>query len=198
MRSFCFGLAAVCALAAAAAPAAQAQMRDGELGWRPYVDERTGTQVDFPATMFSVEAGEPERGTGRVFESSDGRARFSAYTLENEGGETPRSYLRKFLKVDPSTIDYRRVTDRFFAVSGIRDGEVYYSRCNFHGAMHCIYISYPESELRAWDGIVTRISLSLRGPRNASARRYSEFDRHRRRKRAIQRKQRLMPRFRGA
>ena len=63
------------------------------------------------------------------------------------------------------------MTDRFFAVSGIRDGEVYYSRCNFHGRMHCIYISYPQRELRAWDGIVTRISLSLRAPRNASAQR---------------------------
>ena len=106
-----------------------------------------------------------------MFESDDGRAKFSAYALENEEGDTPRTYLRKFLKVNPSTIDYRRVTDRFFAVSGVRGGEVYYSRCNFYGAMHCIYISYPQRELRAWDGIVTRISLSLRGPRNASARR---------------------------
>jgi hypothetical protein len=36
--------------------------------------------------------------------------------------------------------------------------------------MHCIYMSYPERELRAWDRIVTRISLSLRGPRNAARR----------------------------
>ena len=127
--------------------------------------------MDFPSALFPVDAGLPERGTGRVFESADGRAKFAAYALDNEERDTPRSYLRKFLKVDPSTIDYRRVTDRFFAVSGIRNGEVYYSRCNFHGAMHCIYISYPERELRAWDGIVTRISLSLRGPRNHKAQR---------------------------
>ncbi|MGD9919912.1 MAG: hypothetical protein AB7V13_00455 [Pseudorhodoplanes sp.] len=149
----------------------QAQSDTAQPGWRTYVDERTGTRVDFPATLFPVEAAEPERGVGRVFNSSDGRATFSAYALDNEEGHTPQSYLRNFLKVDPRTIDYRRVTRRFFAVSGVRDGEVYYSRCNFHGRMHCIYLSYPERELRAWDGIVTRISLSLRGPRNASARR---------------------------
>ncbi len=173
MSSLRSGFSAVCALAAISAlpHIAQAQMRVGDLGWRPYVDERTGTRVDFPQALFPVDGGATERGTGRVFESEDGRARFSAYALENEEGDTPRSYLRKFLKVNPSTIDYRRVTDRFFAVSGVRNGEVYYSRCNFHGRMHCIYISYPERELRAWDGIVTRISLSLRGPRNASARR---------------------------
>jgi hypothetical protein len=140
------------------------------LGWRPYVDERTGTRVDFPAGLFTVDAGEPERGTGRVFESADGRATFSAYALDNDEGHTPESYLRRFLKVDPSTIDYRRVTNRFFAISGVRDGRVYYSRCNFHGRMHCIYIAYPERELRAWDGIVTRISLTLRGPAGLSAR----------------------------
>lgn len=173
MRSFGSGVAVFCALVAIAAapPAAQAQSRSGEAGWRPYVDERTGTRVDFPSALFPVDGGATERGNGRVFESDDGRAKFSAYTLENDEGDTPRSYLRKFLKVNPSTIDYRRVTDRFFAVSGVRDGEVYYSRCNFHGRMHCIYISYPERELRAWDGIVTRISLSLRGPRNDNVRR---------------------------
>lgn len=144
---------------------AHAQSDTAQPGWRSYFDERTGTRVDFPAALFSVDAGEPERGTGRVFESADGRAKFSAYALDNEQGDTPRSYLRKFLKVDPGTIDYRRVTDRFFAVSGVRGDEVYYSRCNFHGRMHCIFVSYPERELRDWDGIVTRISLSLRGPR---------------------------------
>lgn len=146
---------------------AQAQLRAGELGWRPYVDERTGTRVDFPSALFPVDGGSTERGVGRVFESDDGRAKFSAYALENEEGDTPRSYLRKFLKVDPAKIDYRRVTDRFFAVSGVRDGEVYYSRCNFGSAIHCIYMSYPEREVRAWDRIVTRVSLSLRGAKVA-------------------------------
>jgi hypothetical protein len=173
MRSFPFNIFAILSLTAfiASPDTAQAQARDGELGWRPYVDERTGTRVDFPSALFPVDGGATERGIGRVFQSDDGRAKFSTYTLRNEEGDTPRTYLRKFLKVNPSTIDYRRVTDRFFAVSGVRNGEVYYSRCNFHGAMHCVYISYPQRELRAWDGIVTRISLSLRGPRNASAQR---------------------------
>ena len=173
MRAFSSSFAIVCALAisASAPQPAQAQLRGAELGWRPYVDERTGTRVDFPAALFPTDGGATERGIGRVFESDDGRAKFSTYTLDNEQGDTPRTYLRKFLKVNPSTIDYRRVTDRFFAVSGVRDGEVYYSRCNFQGRMHCIYISYPERELRAWDGIVTRISLSLRAPRNDSAQR---------------------------
>ncbi len=137
----------------------------GSLGWRPYADPETGTRVDFPTGLFPVEAGLPEHGAGRVFQTDDGRAQFSVYALEKDPNETPRGYLQKNLKVDPSRIDYRRVTDRFFAVSGVRDGKVYYSRCNFHRQIHCVYIAYPDSETRAWDSIVTRISLSLRGPR---------------------------------
>jgi hypothetical protein len=143
-----------------------AQTRGETLTWRSYEDPRTGTKVDFPAGLFPVDAGDTERGTGRVFKTADGRATFSAYMLENEDRDSPRSYLRKFLKVDPATIDYRRVTQRFFAVSGVRGALVYYSRSNFYGRMHCIYMSYPAAELRAWDAIVTRVSLSLRGARN--------------------------------
>ena len=107
MRSL--SIVAVCIVAGgfAASPyAAQAQIREAELGWRPYVDERTGTRVDFPSALFPVDGGATERGIGRVFASDDGRAKFSAYTLENEESDTPRSYLRRFLKVNPSTIDY--------------------------------------------------------------------------------------------
>ena len=102
-----------------------AQVGGESLSWRSYEDPRTGTKVDFPAGLFPVEAGDTERGTGRVFETADGRATFSAYMLENEEGDSPRSYLRKFLKVNPAAIDYRRVTNRFFAVSGMRDEVVY-------------------------------------------------------------------------
>lgn len=161
LQSCLAGIALVaCVQAATAQPAGTAP------GWRPYVDPESGTRVDFPTGLFPVEAGLPERGTGKVFQTEDGRSQFAVYSVERDANETPRGYLQKYLKVDPSRIDYRRVTDRFFAVSGVRDGQVYYSRCNFHRQMHCVYIAYPDSEIRAWDGIVTRISLSLRGPRS--------------------------------
>jgi|SRR5690349_18871152 hypothetical protein len=140
----------------------------GDLGWKSYIDPQNGTGVDFPTKLFPVDAGQTERGTGRIFESADGRARLSVYALGNDENDTPARYLQKFLKVDPSTVDYRRVTTRFFAISGIRDGEVYYSRCNFHRQMHCIYISYPAEQMRAWDGIVTRVSLTLRRSRGSN------------------------------
>jgi hypothetical protein len=48
----------------------------------------------------------------------------------------------------------------------VRDDTIYYSRCNFSRfgtpAIHCVDLVYPAREERAWDAIVTRISLSLR------------------------------------
>jgi hypothetical protein len=45
-------------------------------------------------------------------------------------------------------------------------GSIYYSRCNSSegraGAVHCFDLVYPQEEERAWDPVVTRISLSLR------------------------------------
>jgi hypothetical protein len=168
MRAFPWGLAL--AIAALAAPSL-ADNRDrmarfpADLGWRAYVDPAGGTAVEYPAQLFSVEAGDPERGSGREFRTDDGRARLIVYTLPNQERRSPRSYLDRHLVLAPQALDYSRVTRRFFAISGIRDDDVFYSRCNFphrrHGDMRCIFLQYPHRETRDWDGIVTRISLSL-------------------------------------
>src|SRR6202048_4250712 len=122
-----------------------------------------GTRVEYPAGIFAA-VGEAEKGVGQRFESDDGHAVLSVYARENEDGDTPTSYLRKNLR-QPAR-DYERVTRSFFAISMERDGTIFYSRCNFsHSAgssIHCFDLVYPQAEKRAWDRVVTRISLSLR------------------------------------
>jgi hypothetical protein len=130
-----------------------------------------GTMVDLPANVFTIVGGAPPVGNGRRFRTADGRADLSVYTLRNEERETPRSYLERHLKSEFSNLDYDRVSDEFFAVSGIVRGKTFYSRCNFEGprgTMHCLYLNYPAAETHAWDGLVTRMSRSLRGTNSAS------------------------------
>jgi hypothetical protein len=137
----------------------------GSLQWSVMTDA-FGTRVDYPAGIFTIEQGSPPRGTGRVLESEDGEARFMVYIEKNEAHSSPASFVRTNLITPSSQIDYRRITDRFFAVSGESEGRIFYSRCNFpdgrSGPLHCIFLSYKSSEKEAWDDIVTRISLSLR------------------------------------
>jgi len=157
---------ALAGLLAAASPAGALETP----GWTTYANGY-GTLVDFPAKLFPVIEGAPPVGNGRRFRTADGRADVSIYTLPNEERQTPRTYLSRHLKSDLKDLDYNRVSGRFFAVSGIVRGETFYSRCNFEGprgAMHCLYMDYPARETRAWDRVVTRMSLSLRGDGRAS------------------------------
>jgi hypothetical protein len=143
-----------------------AERADG-IGWSRYVEPGSGTSVSYPAGIFSEEDGRPHEGEGRRFRTADNRAVLEVYGLRNTTRETPRSYLDRHLAVDKRILDYSRVTNRFFAISGINEGQVFYSRCNFARGqaptIRCIYLYYPERETRSWDAIVTRISRSLDG-----------------------------------
>jgi hypothetical protein len=166
---------ALACLVVPGAPALLAPMTGGAAAQSPEpslaaprwaVFSEPGAAVDYPSDIFSVEAGPSPRGTGRRLQTDDGRAEFMLYVSPNDDHDSPRSYVRKYLAVPKAKLDYTRITDRFFVVSGIQEGRVFYSRCNYprgpSGPMHCIYLLYPEAETRAWDAIVTRISRSLR------------------------------------
>jgi hypothetical protein len=125
-----------------------------------------GIAVDYPANIFSVDAGPSTRGTGRRLRTADGRADFMLFVLPNRDRDSPHRFVRKNLSLPRAKLDYERITDRFFVVSGIERGRVFYSRCNYprgaSGPMQCVYLLYPRAETHAWDGVVTRISRSLR------------------------------------
>jgi hypothetical protein len=139
---------------------AQAQL-SSTAGWTVF-STPSGLNVPYPANIFSVGAGATEKGVGQKFRSADGRADFSAYSLANTDNDTPASYLRKNLLIPPRSLVYRRVTNRFFVMSSIREDRIFYSRCNFAISIHCIFLEYPMAEKAPWDGIVTRMSYSLR------------------------------------
>jgi hypothetical protein len=129
--------------------------------WSNYTIPETGTSVDFPAPIFTEEAGRPD-GYGQTFSSADGQASLTIQAAPNVENDTPAAFLAK--KHPPSQMQYRRVTARFFAVSSYKGDRIWYNRCNFSkGFVHCVLMNYPAKEERAWDDIVTRISLSLNG-----------------------------------
>ncbi len=151
------------AIACQLAPAALA--RDAA-DWAVYSDPDSGISVDYPAWIFSRNLGAPPKGRGVVLASADGRAQFAAYALAREPGDTPAAYLRRNLRIPEAALHYRRVAGRFFAVSGVHEGMIYYGRCNFSrrrdAAAHCVQLMYPKRDKAAWDALVTRVSLSLR------------------------------------
>jgi hypothetical protein len=134
--------------------------------WQTFTVPDFGTQVEYPAGIFAVSDGAAEKGVGQRLRSADGRAILTVYSRDNEAEDTPASYLKNNLRLPRSALDYERVTPTFFAISSVRQGLIFYSRCNFSsdagGVLHCFDLVYPQREQRAWDAIVTRISRSLR------------------------------------
>jgi hypothetical protein len=72
-----------------------------------------------------VDASPSPRGSGRRLQTADDRAELMLYVSPNEDHETPRSYVRKYLAVPKAQLDYTRITDRFFVVSGLNSGRVF-------------------------------------------------------------------------
>lgn len=131
------------------------------LNWQRYNVAANAAAADVPRTIFSEDAGPAQDGAGRRFASADGRADLTVQSIDNARGLSPGAFLAE--RNPPSGIIYRRVTPRFFVVSSIRDGRIWYNRCNrARAAMNCVLINYPSAEKRKWDAIVTRISRSLR------------------------------------
>jgi hypothetical protein len=116
--------------------------------------------VDIPVTIFSEDAGPSQGGMGRRFFTKDHRADLTVQSVPNPENDPPATFLKK--KRPPSGIQYKRVTPRFFAVSSIRNGRIWYNRCDrARDSLNCVLINYPAAEESLWDAVVTRISLSL-------------------------------------
>ncbi|MBI1204308.1 MAG: hypothetical protein GC182_17555 [Rhodopseudomonas sp.] len=156
-----------------AAPApVQVQSAASPENWTVYENARYGTTVEYPAGIFSAPEPPSENGDGRVFHSADGRARLTIYASHNLDGDSPQNYLNKYIGRDG--LSFRRVTAAFFAISGTRDGDIFYQRCNFSKApndvIHCLAVSYPADQKTRWDATVDRMSRSLRAGQGIEAR----------------------------
>jgi len=128
--------------------------------WRRCVIPSTGASIEMPVTIFSQDAGSAEGGIGRRFVTEDRRADLTVESLPNPENDSPAVFLAK--KNPPAGLIYRRVTPNFFVVSSIRNGRIWYNRCNSGIAyMNCVLINYPAAEKRQWDRVVTRISHTL-------------------------------------
>jgi len=134
--------------------------------WAVFVETKYGTRLDVPSAVFATPDGPANRGVGRQFKTPDDRASLAVYSQRNDARDTPASYLRKNLQSARAGLDYERLTPEFFAIAAVMRGSIYYSRCNFSHdagrAIHCFDLKYPVQERQSWDGIVTRMSRSLR------------------------------------
>jgi hypothetical protein len=142
--------------------------------WATYANPRFGTSADYPAHLFTRRDHPPGNGDGQSFRTADGRARLTIFGTRNIDDDTPETYLAKFADLAGTAVAMRRVTARYYVLSGTRGGDIFYDRCNFPAApddiIDCLTITYPAQEKAAWDAVVTRMSRSLRAGRGLEPR----------------------------
>jgi hypothetical protein len=122
--------------------------------------------VNFPRDLFPVDAGPSLVGTGHVYSSPDKHAFMAVFSvpIPADGRNPVEDLVRDGELKNGAVVTYRRVARRFFVASGFDGDSIFYDRCNFTDSSEkCVHIEYPKKEIRSWDKIVTRISLSLHG-----------------------------------
>lgn len=133
--------------------------------WATYANARFGTTADYPADLFAKNDPPPENGHGVSSHTADDCAALTIYGAYNAENDTPASYVERL--VDKKGVAYRRVTNTYYAILGVRGADIFYERCNFRQATRRPSIAFRSPIRRAkksaWDGIVTRISKSLHG-----------------------------------
>ena len=138
-------------------------MAQSDLRWTA-LHLHSGAAIEYPSAVFQPR--HERDGAASVYSRSDGDASFSLFEKANPKSLPLDRLARQAANIP---VSYRRVTSKFFVLSGIRRGTIFYRRCNAgrHSMrLACFDIAYPQTERRKWDNIVTRMSRSLRSEEN--------------------------------
>lgn len=157
------GIAAITAsllttIAISSAHAAKARWTD----WGTVQSERHGFSIAYPKQVFKLdESGAKEE--GQVLVSTDGKARLIIGTFQNEVNATLADYRAQLLEDNytGAVLDYAPVKDKWFIVSGTREGMHFYERVSFTCGGRLINswaMLYPASEKRLYDRVVEAIA----------------------------------------
>ncbi|HEU0058860.1 MAG TPA: hypothetical protein VFR19_03200 [Hyphomicrobiaceae bacterium] len=137
--------------------------------WHTYSNPRYGFSLQYPSHVFAVER-TSEAGDGQLFVAKNGDARLLVGTLRNEGQFTPASYQSYVARHSYADyrIGYRRLGGSWFALSGEKDGQIFYEKAMFSCGgqrINSFAMIYRSDQRQVFDRIVERIEDSFRpGP----------------------------------
>lgn len=130
--------------------------------WATVKNTRHGFTIAYPADVFEQKS-EPKTDEGRVLVSKDGKAKLLIGAFENSENISLSDY-REFLLQGQwagAVIDYAPVRNKWFVLSGLRNGEIFYERVSFTCGGTLINswaMLYPEAERKIYDRVLTAIA----------------------------------------
>jgi hypothetical protein len=128
-----------------------------------YGNSRFEFLVDYPADLLTPEP-ESDNHDGRKFTSSDGSVEMLAWGSFNV---MQRSVAQEFKNAveSESGITYKKAGDKWFVLSGIKAGKIFYRRTVYEkssDSFASISITYPEAKKKTYASMVQRIAKSLK------------------------------------
>lgn len=151
-------LAAGAVVLACATPAFAGKLDD----WATLHNDRHGFTIAYPAEVFEQKS-EPTTDEGRILVSKDGKAKLLVGAFANED-ESSLDQYRQFLlegQWKGAAIDYAPVRQKWFVLSGTRDGEIFYERVSFTCGGKLINswaMVYPAGERKFYDRVVEAVA----------------------------------------
>jgi hypothetical protein len=137
--------------------------RSWQDSWATVINERHGFAIAYPDNIFEQQKEALKTDEGGVYVSKDGKAKLLVGAFENVDHQSLQDY-RKFLISDQyagAKIDYAPVNERWFVLSGDRNGQTFYQRVNFTCGGKLINswaMLYPTSEHKTYDRVVEAIA----------------------------------------
>jgi hypothetical protein len=136
------------------------------LDWVPYVNERFGFSLRYPANLFAPER-RSDAGDGEVFAGVRGRGRLLVGALENSDGHTIGSYLNMIRQQSYAdyNVDYAPRGATWFVLSGENGRDVFYEKVMFSCGgriINSFALIYPIESKREFDPIVEGIEKTFR------------------------------------
>ena len=130
--------------------------------WATVHNERHGFTIAYPVSVFE-QKGAPKTDQGRVLVSKDGKAKLLIGAFdnsENSSLKASRDYLMEGQWAG-SDIDYAPIRQKWFVLSGTRNGEIFYERVSVTCGGKLInswVMTYPAAERKVYDRVLEAIA----------------------------------------
>ena len=134
--------------------------------WHTYSNPRYGFSLQYPRHLFAEER-TSEAGDGQLFVAKNGDARLLVGTLSNASKFTPAGYQGYVARhsYPDYRIGYRRLGGSWFALSGEKDGQIFYEKAMFSCGgqrINSFAVIYRSDQRHIFDRIVERIEDTFR------------------------------------
>jgi len=135
----------------------------GAESWAVYQDETHGCRLKYASSIFTPDAIDQDK--FQRFAGPNERTYFRVKGLPNKENWTPAQIRAEYTKArGKADVVYERTRTDFLVLSGIRDSNIFYTKVALskdNGTICVLDISYPRKAKRAFDHVVTRMSLSF-------------------------------------